>query len=270
MLNVLKAGERTLFKYIYITKKINMTAILVDDEENNLRNLEALLTKHCPEIKIIAKCNDAFDAKSKIELLKPSIVFLDINMPKVNGIELLKMYINNVGEETKTIIITAYEEYAVDALKTGALAYILKPIDKTELMAAVKRASEYFEIRKLGEKTAAPKQQTEEDGKIIVNHEDGYVVLSYDDIIKIEAENTYSRIFDTHKKKYLSSKTLKHYEETLPENKFMRIHKSYIVNLDHVTGLGKSDNLKAVYLSHHLEALVAKDKKALLKKALKG
>jgi two-component system LytT family response regulator len=247
-----------------------MTAILVDDEENNLRNLEALLNKYCPEIKVIAKCNDAFDAKNKIELLKPSMVFLDINMPKVNGLELLKMYIDAIGEETKTIIVTAYEEYAVEALKTGALAYILKPIDKTELITAVKRATEYFEIRKAGEKTVAPKVQNEDEGKLIVNHEDGYVVLSYDDIVKIESENTYSRIFDTHKKKYLSSKPLKYYEETLPKNKFIRIHKSYIVNLDHVVGLGKSDNLKAVYLSHHLEALVAKDKKALLKKALKG
>lgn len=248
-----------------------MKAILVDDEENNLKNLEALLNKYCPQVEIIAKCNDAFDAKSKIELLKPHLVFLDINMPKVNGLELLKMYITNLGNDTKTIIVTAYEEFAIEALKSGSFAYILKPIDKNELITAVTRAGEYFDLKisnKKVEEESKTQNLSEEEPKVIVNHEGGYVVLKYDDIIKIEAVNTYSRVFATDNKQYLSSKTLKHYEETLPKNKFVRTHKSYLVNLVHVIGLGKSDNLKTIFLSNKLEAKVAKDKKVLLKKAL--
>ena len=248
-----------------------MKAILVDDEENNLLNLEALLKKYCPKVDVIAKCLDAFDAKNKIELHKPELVFLDINMPKVNGIELMKMYVNDIGSDVKTIIVTAYEEFAVEALKTGAFAYILKPIDKSELISVVDRTEEHFNLRPAKikkENIAATQTNSEEDGKVIINSEEGYVVLGYDDIIKIEAVNTYSRIFDINNKQYMSSKTLKHYEETLPKNKFARIHKSYLVNLHHVTRLGKSGDTKTVYLTNDLKAIVAKDKKVVLKNAL--
>lgn len=248
-----------------------MNAILIDDEENNLKNLEALLLKYCPEVKIIAKCTDAFDGKNKIELFKPSLVFLDINMPKVNGLELLKMYIKEFGENTKTIIITAYEEFALEAFKTGCFAYILKPIDKSELISAVEKAKEYFNEKKkiasLSEVTVTPIIQ-EEDSKLIINSEEGYVVLNYDDIIKIEAVNTYSRIFDVNEKQYLVSKPLKYYDETLPKNRFIRIHKSFIINTLHVQRIGKSDDSKTVYLTNNLQAIVAKNKKVMLKKLL--
>jgi DNA-binding LytR/AlgR family response regulator len=204
-------------------------------------------------------------------------VFLDININKVNGLDLLRSYIDQLNSVTKTIVVTAYEEYALEAFKLGAFGYILKPIDRHELISIVNNAGSYFTAM---EKPASENKENEErevksddkddDSKIILNSDEGYIVIALDDIIKIEAVNNYSRIFHTNRKQYVSSKTLKSYEELLPKSKFVRIHKSFVINLDHVKGMGKFNNTKKVFLSNNLEAIVARDKKVFLKNALKG
>jgi two-component system, LytTR family, response regulator len=255
---------------------MNLTALLIDDEENNLLNLESLLTKHCPAIKVVGKCNDAFVGKNKIDLLKPNLVFLDINMPKVNGLELLKTYINQANSQIKTIVVTAYEEYALEAFKLGAFGYVLKPIDRHELVSLVNNAQTYFEAVEAPAKkegmlmSSTQPEIKEDDSKLILNSDEGYLVIALDDIIKIEAVNNYSRIYHINKKQYVSSKTLKSYEELLPKSNFLRIHKSYLINLNHVKGIGKFNNTKKVFLSNNLEAIVARDKKVILKTALQG
>ena len=198
-------------------------------------------------------------------------------MPKVNGLELLRSYINQLNDKTKTVVVTAHEEYALEAFKLGAFGYILKPIDRHELVSIVNNAQTYFEtIEPMVEKSAKDElpqtktEQKEDDTKIILNSDEGYIVIALEDIIKIEAVNNYSRIYHTNKKQYISSKTLKSYEELLPKSKFIRIHKSFLINLDHVKSMGKFNNTKKVFLTNNLEAIVARDKKAILKTALKG
>jgi two-component system LytT family response regulator len=267
--------NRPFFVPLQYEPIMELSAILIDDEPNNLINLESLLNKFCPDIKVIGKCGDAFEGKNKIDLLKPNLVFLDVNMPKVNGLELLKSYIQQLND-VKTIVVTAYEEYALEAFKLGAFGYILKPIDRHELISIVNNAKNYFEsvhqtFKK--EESAIPvlkPESKEDDSKIILNSDQGYMVLALEDIIKIEAVNNYSRIYHINKKQYVSSKTLKSYEELLPKSKFIRIHKSFLINLDHVKGIGKFNNTKKVFLSNNLEAIVARDKKVILKTALQG
>jgi two-component system LytT family response regulator len=211
-------------------------AILVDDEAHCLDTLQMLIAEHCPEIQIVAQCRSAKTAIEAIEKLKPSVVFLDIEMPFMNGFEMLEK-LNEIS--FALIFTTSYDQYAIKAIHFSALDYLLKPIDAKDLKAAVKKiqsqkalpSPEQFQmllqqIHKVG------KEMT----KIAVPTSDGFELISADQIMRCEADDSYTHLFLKNKSKVTACRSLKEIESQLQEfSFFIRVHHSYIINLNEVT-----------------------------------
>jgi two-component system LytT family response regulator len=211
-------------------------AILVDDELHGLETLSILLAENCPEVEIIAKCNSAKQAVETIGRLKPAIVFLDIEMPFMNGFELLEQFREI---DFAVIFTTSYDQYAIKAIHFSALDYLLKPIDPKELVAAVKK----IEVQKQlpsAEQFQMLMQQIRHKGnefsKIAVPTTEGFELVMAEEILRCEANDNYTFIFLKNKTKIVASRTLKDIEAQLQNFPFfIRIHNSYIVNLNEVT-----------------------------------
>lgn len=211
-------------------KKIH--SIIVDDEPKNLRILRGLLNEYCPEVTIVGEAQSADDAEILIKGLDPQLVFLDIEMPFGNAFQLLEriMPIN-----FELIFITAFDNYVLKAFKYSALDYILKPVTIEELVAAVKRADFRISQKTINtqlnnlfsnQKILQPGEQ-----KIVLEARDGsFVFVTFDNIVRIRAEGGYTYIHTKDGKQYISDKSVKEYEDMLPESIFFRIHHSFIIN----------------------------------------
>lgn len=201
-------------------------AIIIDDEEPGRRNLQLLLEKYCPEIEITAEAANAAEGKQLIMDLAPELIFLDVQMPELDGFDLLDSL---PKKNFAVIIVTAHAEYGIRAVKAGALDYILKPIVIKELQQAVNKVSAYYEQKK-GEQPA----ETNKPGRITLSHTGGFTVVEIKDIVRLEADNNYTKVFTSGNKMYYVSKPLKVFEDNLKDQVFFRVHRSYIINLLHV------------------------------------
>jgi two-component system, LytTR family, response regulator len=209
------------------------TAILIDDEEPGRRNLSALLEKYCPEIEVIAEAASAPEAKEKILSLGPNVLFLDINMPELNGFDLLES-LNK--KDFAVVFVTAHKDYGIHAVKAGAIDYILKPIVIKELQQAVFKIVEFYD-----QKRSELVTENEKPGRITLSHTGGFSVIEMKDIIRLEAESNYTRVYVTEKRSYFVSKPLKVFEDSIKDNVFFRVHRSYIINLNHVKEFLRED-----------------------------
>ncbi len=209
------------------------TAILIDDEEPGRRNLQALLEKYCPEIEVIAEASNAAEAKEKILNGNPNVLFLDINMPELDGFDLLDSL---TKKDFAIVFVTAHKDYGIQAVKAGAIDYILKPIVIKELQQAVNKITEYFNQKKSDLVT-----DNEKPGRITLSHTGGFSVIEMKDIVRLEAESNYTRVFVQDKKTYFVSKPLKVFEDNLKDNIFFRVHRSYIINLNFVKEFLRED-----------------------------
>jgi two-component system LytT family response regulator len=210
--------------------------LIIDDEAHCIETLSVLLKENCPEVQVIACCRSAKSALESIRSLKPDLVFLDIEMPNMNGFEMLEQF----GElQYAVIFTTSYDQYAIKAIRFSALDYLLKPIDPKELVAAIRKVQsqrnlpypEQFQM-------LMSKLQSKVDGftKIAVPTLEGFELLATDQIISCEADDNYTYLFLKNKKKVMASRTLKDVEEQLePFPSFVRVHHSYIANLNEVT-----------------------------------
>lgn len=236
-------------------------AIIVDDELHGIDNLSILIKENLPEINVVATAKDAFEAKMMIDNVKPDLVFLDINMGKINGIELL----NSFDERTfEVIFVTAYDKYALDALRAGATGYILKPIIIEELVDEVRRVCKFISDRKPSSKSEEPKAYPE---NLMINHSKGYFFIDVKDIIRLEAFSNYSKIYLQDNTSITTSRTLKNISEQLNPEIFLRIHKTHLVNLNFVKEY-KSSGDGSVILKDNTEIKVAVLKRADFKKRL--
>jgi two-component system, LytTR family, response regulator len=214
-----------------------INAIIIDDEVNGAESLQLLLTKYCKSDVIInAVCNSSKEGYAKIQELKPNLVFLDIQMPHMNGFELLAQLPNR---DFQVIFTTAYDDYAIQAFKVNAIDYLLKPVDPQDLMQAVQKA--LTKIRKnallggnIDKLLKELKQQHFQLKKLAIPASDGVTFVELDEIPRIEADSNYTTIFTTQGKKYIVAKTLKEYEELLEGYNFLRVHSSTLINLRHV------------------------------------
>lgn len=215
-----------------------MNAILVDDEERGIYALQELLNKYCTEVSIIGSATDIFTAAALIKKHKPDVVFLDIAMPGGNGFQLLDMF---DVIEFEIIFVTAYQEYAIKALKLSALDYLLKPVNISELQMAVKKL-----INKRKGSDNIGLQYFKDNlnkslpfNKIVISDASGHHFLDINDIVYCEADENYTHFFLLNNRKYTASKALKDYEELFMQHHFFRSHKSYLVNLSHVVAVNK-------------------------------
>jgi two-component system LytT family response regulator len=210
-------------------------AVLIDDERHCIDTLSIIIGKHCPEIKIIATFQSAADAIAAVHDIKPDVLFLDVEMPSMNGFEMLE----RIGPVSFAIIFTTgYDQYAIKAIRFSALDYLLKPVDPNELEAAVRKVV-------LQKSRPNPEQihmlmtryamRDKSFNKIAIPTSDGYELLPVDQVLFCEADNNYSHIHLKNKHKVTACRTLKEMEEQLSEfPSFMRVHHSYIVNLTEV------------------------------------
>lgn len=199
----------------------------MDDEALSRDNLESMLKAYCPEIEPSGKASSAAEAKKLIYELNPDLIFLDINMPGRDGFSLLEQF---PGRDFYVIIVTGYEEHGVRAVKFHADDYLLKPVDTDELETAVSKIMRLYAAKTKPAHKALKDSSAE---KIIVTHLKGFTVLELSEIVRIEGEGNYSKIFLSDGRHILSSRPLGDFEAVL-NNKFIRVHKSHIINLDYL------------------------------------
>jgi two-component system LytT family response regulator len=211
-----------------------ISAIIVDDEPYSCEALATLLERYCPEIKLLDICYSAADALKSIQEQRPQILFLDIEMPYMNGFEMLE----KLPElNFKLIFTTSYDQYAIKAIRFSALDYLLKPVDKDELQKAVQKAittsddplPQQLEI--LLHKLNHPKVVV---NKIAIPTIEGLQMVPVESIIRCEADRNYTNLFLKNKGKITASRNLKDLEEMLEDYSFVRVHHSYVVNLNEV------------------------------------
>ncbi|WP_258097235.1 LytR/AlgR family response regulator transcription factor [Marinoscillum pacificum] len=237
--------------------------LVVDDEDRAIRIMELLLTKHCPEVEILATAENIDEAYRKMVEFQPSLIFLDVNMTGGTGLELLERL---EGIDVQVVFTTAHQEHAINALRLSAFDFLLKPIDPTELKDAVKR----FRTHKKNNNYSLIQSilKEEKPKRIVINSQDGIQVVEIEDILYLSADRNYCE-FHMVDSKLIASKPLVEYEKLLSGIQFLRVHKSYLVNLHHIKEYKKGRDGKLI-LSNKEELEVSRNKKDDLLDALKA
>jgi two-component system, LytTR family, response regulator len=218
-----------------------LRSIIIDDEPLNAATLKNDLNVHCPSVQIVSICHSAKEGIMAIKKERPDLIFLDIEMPWMNGFEMLEM-LDEIN--FSLIFTTAHDQFAAKAFRISAVDYLLKPIDANDLTEAVKKAQQKLEqqqgqanIENLLRNIKQPSSQQ----KIALPYREGYEFVEVTHIIYCQAEGAYTKVFLDNKKYIVVSKTLGDIEELLPTDLFQRIHHSTVVNLGYVTHFVRSD-----------------------------
>ena len=237
-----------------------ITAVLIDDEQLALDTLRWQLGEFCPEVEVKATFRNPREAVSYLNRYSPDICFLDVDMPEMNGFEMLKKLEKRPEE---VVFVTAYSEYAIRAFKVSAFDYLLKPIDEEELLATI---NNYLEQRKgrledrleilMSQMTEVPK----EPEKIALSTSEGLHIVKQSGIIHLEAERNYTTVHQEGRGPLIISKTLKDVEKLLNPQHFVRIHQSHTINLSKVEIYHKGRG-GSVTMSNGDTLPVSKDKK---------
>lgn len=245
-----------------------LRAILIDDEESSLSALKEKLLTYCPQVEIIAQCDNAAKGIEAINTRHPDLVFLDIEMPVMNGFVMLQQ----LGYKNfELIFTTAYDHYAIRAIRYSALDYLVKPVEIGELKEAVNRAGEKRnrsypnpQIELLVEQLISRRNTHH---RIAIPTTEGLQFIKTEDIIYLEASANYTIINCTGQRKFLVSRTMKDFEDLLPPEIFLRIHNSYIINKHFAEKYIRGEGGQVV-LSNGVVLDVAKRKKSEFLKAI--
>lgn len=244
-----------------------ITAILIDDEEDGREALRMAL-KYCPDVEVVAVCESGKDGLRAISEKKPDLVFLDIQMPYMSGFEMLQHF-NDINFQV--IFVTAYDQYAIRAIKFSALDYLLKPIDLDELQAAVEKIRKKNTFDPIDSQLQAMyKNMPKNKGvlkKFAVPTLEGLLFLNTEEIIYCEADRNYTTIYLRANRNVVVSKSLGDFEELLTASGFYRIHHSFLINMDHIQEYVKGDG-GYVKLSDGHHADVSRRKKEQFLKQL--
>lgn len=212
-------------------------ALIVDDEQPAREVLNQLIQDFCPNIKIIGEAKDTFEAEELILELKPELLFLDVEMPGRNGLQFLK---DLPSRDFRVIFTTAYSNYAIEAIRFSALDYLVKPISIPELIQAVHRCLAETDQGRI-ENLVQNEQQLAK--KIALPHAEGVDFVELKEIVYAEADGSYCRLNKVNGQQLLLSRNLKYLEQQLADERFLRCHKSFLVNLEYVVRLDKDGNL---------------------------
>lgn len=216
-------------------------AIIIDDEKNALEVLSLQLKNYCPNVEVIKQCQGGEDGIIAIKEYNPGLVFLDIEMPMVNGFDVLEM---TKSQNYKVIFTTAYDQFAIKAFKYSAIDYLLKPIDIEELKTAVSKvkSEESFDLEsKLNLLYQHMGLNQAKQTKIALPIGDAYEMVNFTDIIRCESDSNYTTVFLIDGRKVTLSKTLKDVEDAMSNVSFYRVHNSHLINTQHVTKFYKTD-----------------------------
>ncbi len=238
-----------------------LKGLIVDDENRGQRILSTLCKDYCEDLNIIGTASSVSSATEMVDTHQPDLVFLDIEMPLENGFELLEKYKDNPPFEF--IFTTAYEKYALKALKTAAIDYLLKPIEIDSLVQAVRKAKRKISEEK--ERLVQADLSTNQD-KIALTTTEGFNFVKFDEIIRCEAQGNYTNVFLTDGSSLLITKTLKHYEQLLEPKYFFRVHKSHLINLRFIRKFIKGKRSYVETLNGETIEVSARKRDSLLKR----
>lgn len=243
-------------------------AIVIDDEKNGRENLSGLIRQYCPQLKLVAEAASVAEAILKIEEFHPRLIFLDIEMPGGNGFKLLEHFKTFPFE---VIFVTAYDNYAIKAIRFSASDYILKPINLNELLVAVEKAYEHINQQTENERIKQLYRNTQQpdNARIGLPLSDRVEFVEVKTIIRCQGESNYTHLYFTAKKPLLVAKSLVEFEELLADHGFIRVHKSHLVNLNHVTSISKNDGGTLV-LSNGDSILISRRRKEFVTSCLKN
>ncbi len=207
-----------------------MIKTVVIDDEPLARSIVLEYLKSYPEINVVQECNDGFEGVKAIAQHKPDLIFLDIQMPKINGFEMLEL----IEEPPDVIFTTAFDEYAIKAFEAHAVDYLLKPFSKDRFDKAV---SKWLQQRRSDNPPSPlPREirQPEEANRIVVKEGSNIRIIPVSEVVYVEAYDDYVKIF-TQKEMFLKKKTMNYYEQSLDPLQFIRVHRSYIIQLPYIT-----------------------------------
>lgn len=209
-------------------------AVIIDDKISSIELLKWLIGQHCPEIDQVHSATSVAEALPLILEVQPDIVFLDIQMPKQSGFDLL----SQIGKwNFEVIFTTAYNKYAIQAIRFSALDYLLKPVDAQELIKAIER----FKVKRIyapaGEELYRNFLQniTNRDKKLALPGVTDITFVALENIVRLQAERNYTRFFFDNGKEFFTAKTLKEYEGLLPSEIFIRVHRTHLVNKNFIS-----------------------------------
>lgn len=204
-------------------------AMIVDDESNAREALRLMLEIYCPEIEVVTEAGSAKEALTELKIHGPEIVFLDIQMPGMNGFEFLQQAENR---DFQTIITTAYDRYAMKAIKYSAIDFLLKPIRIDELKGAVSKAISLDNPKDYRLEVFLEHYKSNFHKRLVIPHRGGYDLVNFIEIIRAQADRNYTQIFLANGERVLASRTLKQYDEILTPEGFMRVHHSHLINMN--------------------------------------
>ena len=228
---------------------MKLKTIIIDDEPDSVDLLELELAKSCPQVEIIATYNSSVKALKKIEAQQPDLLFLDIEMPVINGFELLEKILHL---NFSVIFVTAYNQYALKAFRFNALDYLVKPIEASDLIDAVAKAEKKIKPT-AGQLSLVQRQLRGEIAtRIAIPGQNGISFIELNEIVFVEASNNYSKLILSDKRIFTVSKTLKDVQDVLEESHFLRVHRQYIINLNHVKQFNRNESILIMDNGDHL------------------
>lgn len=245
-----------------------MKALIVDDEGSNRENLQQLLQRYAPDVNVCALAEDVDQALKAITHQQPELVFLDIQLQGQSGFDLLKQ-VDEINFEI--IFVTAYDQYGIQAVKFAALDYLLKPIDIDELTTAISKARKAILLKQKNERLNYLLEYLKDDNHVKARialpmfGETRYVNIN--DIVRCEADNTYTRFLLTGGEQIIVSKTLKEYADMLANYGFLRTHQSHLVNMAYIKSWLREDG-GSLLLTDHTKIPVSKLNREKVKEGL--
>lgn len=245
-------------------------SVIVEDEKKSSELLANMLKRFCPDVQVVAIAESVKEGEDSIRKHNPDLVFLDVEMGDGNGFDLLK----KLGDVNFDLVFTtASDQHAVKAIKYSALDYLLKPIDPEELQHAVNKVNERHKdsgaLENLKFLLKNIRRDDDRFSRITLPTGNGYELVNIRDIIRCEAEGNYTNFFIEGKKKLLVSASLKHYEDLLPPEDFIRVHHHHLININHVVRYLKTEGGYAV-MSDGTEVEVSRRKKDAFLQRLQG
>jgi two-component system LytT family response regulator len=227
-----------------------INAILIDDEPDGLEDLQEALETYCPEVSVKGAFNVPQEGMEHIKKIKPDLVFLDVQMPGMSGFELLQKL---APVPFNVIFVSAYDRYAIKAIKFSALDYLLKPIDVDELMQAVSRVKERMAPASYSLQSVVHNAQhgSGRIERLAVPSTEGIDFFDVKDIIFCKADSCYTRIHLTNHQTKVVTRVLKDFEDLLSESGFCRVHNSFLINLSHVKRYIRGEGGYAILTDDH-------------------
>ncbi len=225
-----------------------ISAFLVDDEERGISSLSQLIHNYCPTVNIVGSAQNIDLAYTHIMATKPQLVFLDIAMPPHTGFDLLKMFANI---PFKVIFVTAFNDFALQAIKFSALDYLLKPVNVDELKTAVEKVKQHHASIFTNQFEVAWQhfKKPLQTNKVVIISKDGYYFIELKDVLYCKSDGAYTEFHLQNNEVIVSSKNLGDYEPLLEQNNFFRTHKSFMVNVSFVKSISKIDMPEAVLIN---------------------